>query len=307
MFNNRHNATAVLRIIDNRRPFEEGFSTVSPTDQFFWVHEAILTAKSQLFRQAFGARPPPPPPRLPSLRSSSSGGETRAPAHSAISDRFNAGDPQPITRAWNGIVFQWQGIRTSEQNVSEPVVVAYPRTADRLPCRRPLGVAKPTHCNNTCAVTTKSPRPGSIRVPRPSTTWPVPMITVCLPHTVLFPNALRWLYTGDDRQFNCSLLRLPPDEVNAALSVLEHLGVGVGIGRKRQRSEQDGTPPSAGPAAPPAAEGPDCGFARQREEGGVYSKPKRVMEATVFPLPVSPLAEKQRPARHFERRPMVPA
>ncbi|KAJ3154877.1 hypothetical protein HDU86_004582 [Geranomyces michiganensis] len=296
MFNNPGNATCILRIIDSRLPFDAGFATVSQTNQFFWVHEPILTPKSQLFRQAFAARPLSAPPGAPSQQQRSRDNDSS----NSISDSSHgaARDPHPITRAWNGIVFQWQGIRTTEENVLVPVITPYPSN-DAFSPRRPWGVEKKVAGRGACTSADRS---------RPSTTSPVPMLTVCLPYHALVPDTLEWLYTGDDRQFNQSMLRLLPDQVGVALSVLEHLGIGEGTGSKRQRSPQGCTPPRAEPAAPPAAEGPNWGFTSRPREGDENDnhldvrQPRGIMEVAVLPFPTSPLGKKQRQALHAETR-----
>lgn len=259
-FNTRRHASCILRIIDtSRHPIETAFTEPGPTDQYYWVHEGVLSAASGLFREVFERR----------------GGVRKRgwdqfdeSATSSSDPAMQNGDDDEGLRtqtAGNGILYRWQAIRAGCTASDPPVIEGCPgessqrsnvdgaRTTEASPVEaepRPAamsivmltsqtptptptpapsgpyfrcehkhaaGVPFPsshsatptatrpvTSLNRTVARTPESPR---TRLTQVKGAW-VPLLTVCLPNTAMFPETLYWMYSGDDARLGRAVRQL---------------------------------------------------------------------------------------------------
>ncbi|KAI8922272.1 hypothetical protein DFJ77DRAFT_445965 [Powellomyces hirtus] len=256
LFNNAHNATCILRIIDSGRPFDEGFASVGPLDQFYWVHEVILVAKSLLFKQAFSTRSAADEGQHNKVDTIGTQAQMNMQQQPYSEYPHTHYDNFPITTAKNGIMYQWQGIRTGA-DPAIPIITPYPRNG-RVghPRRSTPGTSDKWTAWSTTTTVTSRPSSSSSSSSSTATTatsrqrTTLPLLTVCLPYIPMFPETLYWLYTNNDARFNRALNLHGREHMAEALGILEHLGVGVGTRSKRPRN--DGNTAAAPQAAEPS-------------------------------------------------------
>ncbi|KAI8822465.1 uncharacterized protein EV422DRAFT_505295 [Fimicolochytrium jonesii] len=188
LFNNPDDASCVLRVIDtSRRPIAVAFSAPGPTDQYYWIHEWIVTAVSAVLEEAFDWRTNHTRRECTNCDDGNEGCHARH--HRADGIRENErtrrttkrphGDSRtyfPMQKAFNGILYQWHGIRPAENAKDQPVITEYPhdikcaRERPSTKSRKDEPSAEPQSARVMSIATITSPTPTPTSTPAPAST-----------------------------------------------------------------------------------------------------------------------------------------
>ncbi|KND02403.1 uncharacterized protein SPPG_02870 [Spizellomyces punctatus DAOM BR117] len=101
LFNNPHHASCVLRVMCDIKLDKTTWDTVTPQDQFYWIHDLALTSQSKAFTTMFASKP----------SSSSSSSSSSSPTTQK-------------TKAPSPIPYKWQSLSTTPTR--KPRIETYP-------------------------------------------------------------------------------------------------------------------------------------------------------------------------------------
>ncbi|KAI8919020.1 hypothetical protein DFJ77DRAFT_438094 [Powellomyces hirtus] len=253
LFNNPDGATCILRVIDHSEANSSlSFKNVGKHDQFYWIHESVLAARSHFFKHAFSTR---------HFNIDHETDDTHKEDQEYPSSHY-AYHPPTIT---NGIQLQWQGIRTGA-NKTIPIITPYPRHG-RVPTpRKPASLPSTSSSAKASGTSTPTTTPTrkTVNTNNAST---LPLLTIRMPYSGLFPEIMYWLYTGNDARMQRSLNSCTKkEEKDEAIDVMKAMGL---VEKVRSGGWREAV-------AFPAAEPPDS--ALRRKWPATISRDHRQME-----------------------------